>query len=143
MVGINLSWKTVSALRIINNKLSMETLAFLLQMYHFYICMLFPLYKTSYHFPSLLSRAVLQQSDQYFQENEAELCVTSITDPESVFRDKGHDVFKHILLFSAMCSMFAGACHCVWGDGRRKVNDERKATSHPCVCGLWQQPTES
>lgn len=50
---------------------------------------------------------------------------TSITDPESAVRDKGHrvpitvgsvaSVFKHLPVSSAMCSMFAGACHCVWG----------------------------
>ena len=98
-------------------------------------------------FSIVLSLAVLQQSDQYFQENEAGLCATSITDPESLFRVEGHDVpitaasapsvFRHVLVFSAMCSVFVSACHRVWGTGdERLMTSERPHLTPACaLCG--------
>lgn len=74
------------------------------------------------------------------------MSVTLITDPESVSRDKGHDLQIHghtwahahththtHTLCLAMWSIFTGACHCVWGR-ETKVNDGVKGkTSLPCV----------
>lgn len=106
----------------------------------------------SHRFPSLGSRVAFssQQGDQCFRENEAGPCdLTSIADPESAFRDKGHDVpiatgTNAMRLQKRTCVLghvFQDR-RCVSGDGGRKVNGERKASPRPCLCDLWQQPIE-
>lgn len=85
--------------------------------------------------------------DQYFRENEVGPRVAAIADPESVVRDKGHDVpitaasapslFKHEPVLSPMCSTFAGACQCVWGTGDERLTTSGRPHLTPAcaVCG--------